>query len=116
MSFARGVGGLLTTEVELVDLGTHGGRHLHGRVERRVFRLGLGGERATTVTLGRVRPVAVEVEDGGNRYDVAVPRVPDPWLQALRRGLALWAGSFTLTALVTRQRARQARRLDGGSR
>lgn len=60
MSF-RGLGALLTTEVEYTDLGEYGGRRLRGRVERRILRLGAAPHSRFQFTLVRARPTAVEV-------------------------------------------------------
>jgi hypothetical protein len=107
----RGLGGLLTTEVERVRLGRHQGRVLHGRVERRVLRVAAGGRWRFALTIGRARAVAVEVERAGERDVVAVPPVSDPWLAMLRRTLLLWGGSLLLVAAVNRMRSSR-----GGSR
>lgn len=110
----RGLGALLTTEVEHADLGTHRGRRLRGRVERRSLRLGLGGAREWRVELGRSRPSAVEVVEpatgstGERRYEVAIPAPADPWPRAARRMLLCWAGLTLAVALIRRRLRRRA--------
>ena len=101
----RGLGGLLTTEVDRVPLGEHQGRLLHGHIERRVLRLASGGRVQLSLTLGRFRATAVEIEDATGTQMLAIPRVPDPWIATLRRTALLWAGSLLLTAAVGRVRS-----------
>lgn len=96
----RGLGGLLTTEVDRVPLGEHHGRLLHGHVERRVLRLASGGRVQLSLTLGRSRATAIEIEDGNGTELLPIPRVPDPWLTMLRRTALLWACSLLLTSTV----------------
>ena len=98
----RGLGGLLTTEFDRVPLGEHRGRLLHGHVERRVLRLATGGRIQLSLTLGRSRATAVEIEDGDGTRLLAIPPVADPWLTMLRRTALLWACSLLLTAAVGR--------------
>lgn len=69
---------LVTTETERVELGTHHGRRLRGRVQRRVLRAAGGGRFALRIELGRARAVAVEVDDGARRYDVPITTHRDP--------------------------------------
>ncbi|MCA9848186.1 MAG: hypothetical protein KC472_09450, partial [Dehalococcoidia bacterium] len=57
----RGLGALLHTDVEHVELGEHAGRRLRARVEHRTLRLAFGQSWSTGLTLGRRRAVAVEV-------------------------------------------------------
>lgn len=87
MSF-RGLGALLTTEVEYTDLGEYGGRRLRGRVERRILRLGAAPHSRFQFTLVRARPTAVEVwspseadtrpEAAGALAEGAIASVPIP--------------------------------------
>ncbi len=100
-----GLGALLTTEVEHVDLGQFGDRALRGRVEHRRLRVGAGRGTGFALTLGRVRPVAVEVTEAGRRYEVAIPRVPDPRTRAVRRTLALWGASLAVGWWLGRRRS-----------
>src|SRR5690606_9166050 len=109
----RGAGVLLHTDVERVSLGSHGGRRLTARVEHRTLRLALGQWWHGSLTLGRRRAVAIEIEReaerevgeegeverdretydasstpaaGLPRYDeVAVPAPSDPWVRYARR-------------------------------
>lgn len=101
----RGLGGLLTTEFDRVPLGEHRGRVIHGHVERRVLRLATGGRIQLSLTLGRTRATAVEIEDGNGTQLLAIPPVEDPWLTMLRRTALLWACSLLLTATVGRLRS-----------
>jgi hypothetical protein len=78
-----GFGALLHTEVERVDLGTHHGHALHGRVEHRTLRLAVGRQWQASVLLGRRRAVVVEVAEGAHRYDVSL-RSPRHALPVLR--------------------------------
>ncbi len=109
----RGLGGLLTTEVDRVPLGEHQGRLLHGHVERRVLRLATGGRIQLSLTLGRSRATAVEIADGDGTRLLAIPPVPDPWLTTLRRTALLWACSLLLTATVGRLRSMLSTASDG---
>lgn len=111
----RGLGGLLTTEVDRVPLGEHQGRLLHGHIERRVLRLATGGRIQLSLTLGRSRATAVEIADGEGTRMLAIPRVPDPWLATLRRTALLWACSLLLTATVGRLRSMLSAASDGGT-
>lgn len=117
-----GVGLLLNTEAERVDLGEHGGRRLAARVEHRTLRVALGRGRGVSFVLGRRRAVAVEVRPaqeviapgsdagaaGGGRYDgseveaVAVPRPVDPWPRAARRVVGVALAGWVLTTIVRR--------------
>lgn len=103
---AGGLGGLLTTEVEHVDLGRVGERALRARVLRRQLRLAIGSGPGMRLAVGRVRPVAVEVTEPGRAYEVPVRGVPDPWLRAMRRTALLWAASLAVSWWVRRRRAR----------
>ena len=101
MSLAGG-GLLVSTELAYADLGTHHGRRLRGRAERRLLRLGLGDAAGLRLQIGRQRPVAVEVTErtqaGERRYEVAIPTPPDPRLAAVSRALLCWL----IATLVTR--------------
>jgi hypothetical protein len=113
MSSARdGLGALLTTDVEYVALGTFGDRALRARVEHRRLRLRVGpiAGRAVggSLTLGRLRPVAVEVDAPGARYEVVIPAVEDPRVRAARRALLLWGASLLAAWWLDRRRARRA--------
>ena len=101
----RGLGGLITTEVDRVPLGEHQGRVLHGHIERRVLRLASGGRVQLSLTLGRSRATAVEVEDGERSELVAIPLVQDPWLAMLRRTAVLWVSALLLTTTIGRVRS-----------
>ena len=97
MSLAGGAGALLSTEVAYAELGTHGGRRLRGRVERRLLQVAVGRGDGFRMRLGRLRPVAVEVLEGGERrYEVAIEAPPDPWLAAGRRLLLTWLAAALL--------------------
>ncbi len=116
----RGAGALLHTEVERVPLGTHGGRRLTARVEHRTLRIALGRRWHASLSLGRRRPVAVEVAPGddaldpystapggGRQYDeVAVPTPPAPWPRYARRVAAVALGCWLLVTAAGRIRAR----------
>lgn len=110
---SRGLGALLHTDVEHVDLGAHGGRHLRARVEHHTLRVALGRRWSTAITLGRRRPTAVEVtpQAGGmssnGRYDVVVPRPADPWPQAARRIAAITLVGWIAVRIARRLRARR---------
>jgi hypothetical protein len=108
----RGLGALLTTDIEHVPLGEFGNRTLTARVERRSLRLAFGNRARVRVTLGRLRPVAVDVSEPTRTYQVAVPPVPDPWLRTLRRTALLWLATLALTWWVGRRRARRRDTLD----
>ncbi|MGE3961002.1 MAG: hypothetical protein AB7F65_04905 [Dehalococcoidia bacterium] len=121
---ARGLGALLQTQVEHVDLGEQDGRRLRARVEHRTLRLALGRARTAGVTLGRRRAVAVEVafvpdEPGRTAsedappvpYDVAISLPPDPWAVTARR-IAFVASACWVTTCVVR-RLRNRRRDEG---
>ncbi|MDA0301014.1 MAG: hypothetical protein O2822_00665 [Chloroflexi bacterium] len=102
----RGLGGLVTTEVDRLHLGTHHGRDLHARVERRSARFSAGRQWHLAVGLGRTRPVAIEVSGPGERYDLSIVTA-DPWWRLSRRiGLVLGA---TGVALVIAGRLRGSR-------
>ena len=109
---ARGLGGLLLTEVERVDLGTHGGYALHARVERRSARLTAGRGGRLSFGLGHTRAVAVEAASSGARYDLPVSRSRDAWLTTARALVALWCvGQLAIYALRrARHRAPRSRR------
>lgn len=103
---AGGLGGLLTTEVVTTELGTHGGRRLRARVQRRALRVALGSR--LRASLVRLRPLAVEqLEAGGSAgaHVVAITVPPDPLLQALQRTIVLWVASMVLRRVVSRLRA-----------
>jgi len=109
---SRGLGGLVTTEVDRIALGTHHGRELHARVERRRARFStdqrwLGRQWHLAVSLGRTRPVAIEVSDTGERYDLSVVTT-DPWWQLARRVGAVALASTVV--LVVAASARASRR------
>jgi hypothetical protein len=101
----RGFGALVTTEVRHVDLGTFGARSLRGRVEHRRLRLAAGRRAGFSLTLGRLRAVAVEVTEPGRAYEVPIPAVEDPRVRALRRTLVLWAGALVVSWIVDRRRS-----------
>ncbi|MEI7924722.1 MAG: hypothetical protein WCI61_00820 [Chloroflexota bacterium] len=107
----RGLGGLVTTEVDRIALGTHHGRELHARVERRIARLTTGNrwrgrQWHLAIGLGRTRPVAIEVNAAGERYDLPISTT-DPWAQLARRVGALVVASAL--ALVIAGRIRGSR-------
>lgn len=120
----RGLGALLQTEVEHVELGEQGGRRLRARVEYRMLRVALGRARSIGITLGRRRAVAVEVafvpDEPGRRasgdalpvpYDVSIPARPDPWAETTRR-IALVAFACWMAGRVA-HRLRNRRRDEG---
>lgn len=122
----RGLGALLHTDTEYVELGEHRGRRLRARVEHRTIRLAFGQPGSNGLTLGRRRPVAVEVTPAdpaivpidrgrtvsgtpsGASYDVPVTAPPDPWPRTARR-LALLA----LAGWIVMRLARRSRRNEG---
>ena len=87
----HGLGMRWTTEVEHIDLGQHGDRHLQCRVERRVLRFGASEGGGHRFVLGHVRPVAVEVSEvNGASYAVPIAPAPRPMLRAVA-AIALFA-------------------------
>ena len=109
MNLGGGAGALLTSEVDYADLGTHGGRALRGRVERRSLRIALGQREGMRLRAGRARAVAVEVEEAdGRRYELPLQAPTDPWLAAARRLLLVWLLSTLAVGLA--RRATRARR------
>lgn len=118
MSLTGGAGALLSTEVEYAELGTHGGRRLRGRVERRLLQVAVGRSGRFRMRLGRLRPVAVEViEAGERRYEVPIEAPPDPWLAAGRRLLLTWlAAALVVDAARTLRGAGSGNSGDGGPR
>ena len=114
----RGLGGLVTTEVDRIALGTHHGRELHARVQRRRARFStesrwLGRQWHLAIGLGRTRPVAIEVSGPGERYDLSIT-TGDPWWRPARRIGALVVAS--LVALVIAGRIRGSREQQGAHR
>lgn len=103
----RGLGGLVTAEVDRHPLGTHHGRELHARVERRSARFSAGRQWHLSIALGRSRPVAIEVSAPGERYDLCIVTV-DPWWRLARR-----TGALALAAAVTLVIARRVRGAGG---
>ena len=104
-------GRLYSSSVELAELGTHSGLRLRGRVRRRALRLSIGGageRRALSLTLVRLRPLAVEVADGRGTRLVPIDAAPHPAEQMARR-LALVALGCALVIGIAR-RLRRARR------
>ncbi len=125
---AHGLGALLTTEVDRIALGTHHGRALHARVERRSARFSAGRRWHVSLTIGRTRPIAIEVTevsevtdagDGGDmsapgqRYDFAIATT-DPWLRAARRIGALALAAAAILVVARRLQARTS--AEGGHR
>lgn len=123
---SRGAGVLLHTDTERVPLGTHAGRRLTAHVEHRTLRVVLGRWWHGSLTLGRRRAVAIEVEPsdqcnasstpgtGLPRYDeVAVPAPVDPWVRYARRTAAVALGGWLLTTVVSRARRRTRERATG---
>ncbi len=102
MMLPRGFGLLLTTETDHVELGSHHGRRLRGRSERRVLRVALGQRAGLRLTLSRARPVAVEVVEDERRYELPIAVPADPWLRAARRLLVVWALSLVAQATLKR--------------
>ncbi len=98
----RGFGLLLTTETDHVELGSHHGRRLRGRSERRVLRVALGQRTGLRLTLSLARPVAVEVIEDERRYELPIAVPADPWLRAARRLLVVWALSLVAQAMLKR--------------
>ena len=112
MHSSRGFGGLVTTEVDRVSLGTHHGHDLHARVERRSVRLTAGRRWHLSIGLGRTRPVAIEVSPASEQheqheqqaqYDLPI-RTTDPWTQLARRIGAVILASVALLAIAGRVR------------
>ena len=107
---ARGLGGLVTIEVDRLALGTHHGRALHARVERPSARFSAGRRWHVAIGLGRTRPVAIEVSEAnaasapGERYDLAIATT-DPWLRAARRIGLLALAAAAILAVARRLRA-----------
>jgi len=100
------LGALVTTEVESHELGTFGERRLVGHTQRRTLRLALGDRTALRWNLTRLRPLAVDVEEPGRRYQVPVQTPPDPMLRAASRIVATWAAAATARTLVAALRSR----------
>lgn len=105
---ARGLGALVQTDVEHVDLGEHGGRALRARVEHRTLRLALGRSWSTGLTLGRRRATAVEVAvvgaPAGAHYDVTIPRPVDPWKRTVERVALVAAACWVAVRVAERLR------------
>ncbi len=101
---ARGFGGLVTTEVDRVPLGTHHGHDLHARVERRSARLSSGDRWHLSIGLGRTRPVAIEVNAPQGQYDLSI-RTTDPWMQLARRISAVALASAVVLLIAARVRS-----------
>ena len=104
----RGLGGLLTTEVDRIALGTHHGHDLHARVERRSLRLSAGRQWHLSMGLGRTRPVAIEVATPGEWCDLRVVAI-DPWWRLVRRIGAVLTVAMIATFIAGRIRAQKAR-------
>jgi uncharacterized spore protein YtfJ len=100
----RAFGALITTEVEYADLGEHHGRHLRGRVERRVIRVRAGEGGRVSVTLGRTRPVAVEVSEDGHTTSITVHAPAEPVLRLVQGIALLAAAAWLLPRLLARLR------------
>lgn len=108
-SWPRGFGALVTTVVEHADLGTHATHRLTGRVERRQLRLAFGRRGRFRLTLGRARPVAVEVTQlsgAGARYELPIAAGAAPWAAAAGRVLWWWGVAATAVVIIRRLRAR----------
>jgi hypothetical protein len=93
MTLEGGAGGLLTTTVEAVDLGTHGLYHLEGQVRRRTLRLGAGGRRGFRLELARARPTTLQVTGPDGVETHRISTAADPWLATLWRVVALAVAS-----------------------
>lgn len=102
----RGAGALVLTEVEHVDLGTHGRYTLRARVERRSARFTLGRRWHVSFDLGRTRPVAVEVTSTGERYDLPIPARGGAWWRSARGIGVIWLAAEATVLVVRRMRAR----------
>ena len=102
MMLLRGFGLLVTTETDHVELGSHHGRRLRSRTQRRVLRVALGQRSGLRLTLSRARPVAVEVVENERRYELPIAAPADPWLRATRRLLVVWALSLVAQAALKR--------------
>lgn len=108
MSLLGGAGLLYSTEVRYADLGTHAGRRLRGRAERRLLQLALGRAPALRLSLGRLRPIAVEVtEPDERRYEIAIPRPRDPRLAAAGRILTCWMLATLALGIARRLRTKE---------
>jgi hypothetical protein len=105
---AAGLGGLIQTQHEHIDLGAHQGRELRARVRRRSIRLALGAGRQLSLELGHQRPVSIEVTRGDTRYDVPVRARKNPWLRLAWRLALLWLASVILVRLVRGRRSTEA--------
>ena len=109
---SQGAGALVQTSVDRVHLGQYAGHELTADVEHRVLRLALGQRWHGSIALGRRRGLTLQVTspggaNGGERYDVAMPRPADPWPRFARRVLAVAGASWLVIRLA---RAAQRRR------
>lgn len=103
----RGLGALLRTETERVDLGERHGRRLRARIEHRRLQLALGRRSSVGVTFGRRRVRALEVTLAPHEvYEVPVLAPPDPVRQVVRRTLLLALAAWAVSSLTTRVRHR----------
>jgi hypothetical protein len=109
LSLPAGLGALLVTEEERVDLGEHGGRRLRAHVQQRTLRIALGQRRGLRVQLTRMRPTAVEVSDGASMYELPIEVPPDPWARRWGQLALIWLAAQLLLAA----RARLGRALAG---
>ena len=98
-------GGLLSTDVELVDLGSHHGLRIEGTVVRRTLRIGLGGRRGLRIEIARARPTSIRAIGPAGEQVQRLPANPDPWLETVQRVAALTVAAALLRwALPSRGR------------
>jgi hypothetical protein len=98
---------LYSSSVELTELGTHAGMRLRGRVRRRALRLALGGAFAgggLSLTLVRLRPLAVEVVDERGTRFVPIHAAPHPAEQTARRLAMVALGCALIIGIAGRLR------------
>ncbi len=108
-------GRLYTSSVEMADLGSHAGLRLRGCVRRRELHLALdgvsivGGRRGgprLSLSLGRLRPFAVEVTDRSGTRVVPFRVAPHPAEQAALRLALVALGCLAALALARGLRGR----------
>ncbi len=98
-----GVGALITTHVEHVELGEHHGTRIRARVERRLIRIGFGDNAGFRITLGRARPTSLHLTRGQRTATLSIPIPRDPPLHTAIRLLVLTALSLALPTLGPRK-------------
>ena len=108
MNAQFGAGAFLTTETEKIDLGEHYGIRLEGRVQRRMLRLGLGGERGFRLEIARSRATSISASSGTPVQVHRLAANPDPWIEATQRLVVVAIVSTLLPWMVRRIFARTA--------